>query len=68
MFVVCKNDYPWFVCPEDTTEVQAQYVRKIKQIEVDKDCTQNHTKVYVHVQVVDMLSDTQMNALLSRTE
>lgn len=68
MFVICKNDYPWAICPKNTTGEQARYIAKIKQIEFNKNFAIGCPRVYMHVQTVDMLTNTQMNALLSRTE
>lgn len=68
MFVICKNDYPWAVCPDGTTGEQANHIAKIKQIDFNKNHTQGQTIVYMHVEMIDILTNTQINAFLSRNE
>lgn len=60
MFVICKNDFPWAVCPEDTTEEQARHVAEVKQVEFNKHFATGCTRVYMHVQQVEMLTPEQI--------
>lgn len=62
MFVICKNDYPWSVCPENTTEDQALHIAKVKQREFNADFPANCTRVYMHVQNVPLLTTDEVKS------
>lgn len=58
MFVICKNDYPWAVCPEGTSFETAHAVAGVQQVKENKDC--KHTQIYMHVQQAELLTDMQI--------
>ncbi len=69
MLVICRNDFPLFVCPENTTSEDARTFAKLLQAKrraALEDSGQRDTgmAIHIHVQRAEMLSETAIEEMI----
>lgn len=62
MFVICENDFPWAICPEETTLAEAQAIVEAQQVVRNK--FYGHTNLYVHGHYVKVLTPEEITEIL----
>ena len=63
MHVICRNDYPLFVCPIGTSREEAEHVAKVKQAEGNKRMEQGQHVLCMHVQTAALLTREQIEQI-----
>ncbi len=69
MLIICQNDFPLFVCPENTTPEDAGTFAKVlqtKKRDVLASSGQRDTgmAIHIHVQRAEMLSETAIEEMI----
>ncbi len=63
MYVICKNDFPWAICPEGTTFEEAHAMAQVQQL--GELCKEVESRVHMHVQQTELLTPDQVVQLRS---
>ncbi len=65
MLIICRNDFPLYVCPETTTRKEAEAYAKKVQDEMNHDRADNVRPIYIHVQIAQLLTEFEIKEKLT---